>query len=217
MAVIIGAGTTVGGDFSGACAISVNWGYNPNTQRLYCLGSFVPHDSIDKPTETLSITIYSGANITYSTAADQACVVSNVIDASVSPAGCDWDGDDLTGDWFVTSYGFSKDDPLTVGQETWGMQRWVASGDTPEPSYVIRGIAEGQATPIDDATIDADPGVLFSGTTTESQTGSVSANAIGRADKLTIGVVIQVGGSEYPAAGKTGQGSVSIPYTPLWV
>ena len=38
MAVVIGFGTTVGGDFSAACATSVSWGYNPNVQRLYCLG-----------------------------------------------------------------------------------------------------------------------------------------------------------------------------------
>lgn len=96
------------------------------------------------------------------------------------------------------------------------MQRWVVGqfGNTPEPTYVLRGISEGQATK--DAA-DADPGIVFTGTTVESETGSVSAGGIGRADTMTIGVATQVGGSESPASGKVGQGSVSMPYTPLWI
>jgi hypothetical protein len=96
------------------------------------------------------------------------------------------------------------------------MQRWVAGqfGNTPVPTFVIRGISEGSGTK-DSA--DADPGILFTGVTVESESGSVSAGGIGRADTLTLGVVIQVGGSESPAAGKVGQGSVSMPYTPLWL
>ena len=42
------------------------------------------------------------------------------------------------------------------------------------------------------------------------------AAAIGRYDRLTYGVVSQIGGSGNES-GKTGQGSVSLPYTPLWL
>jgi hypothetical protein len=40
MGVIIGAGVNV--SFYGACAVSANWGYNPNSQRFYCLGETTP-------------------------------------------------------------------------------------------------------------------------------------------------------------------------------
>ena len=77
-----------------------------------------------------------------------------------------------------------------------------------EPTYVLRGIAEGQAT--DNA------GIIFSGTTVSTQTGSVSAGGFGRADTLEVGVVSRVGGGS-SSSGDTGQGSASIPYTPLYI
>ncbi len=216
MSVIIGAGTTV--TFEGAqCVISANWGYNPNVQRLYCIGSWTPYAQYDKPTQTLSLSIYSGSGgPLYNTTPTNSCTDANTVNASVSPASCGDGVDDISGDWFVTSYGFSKDDPSLPGQETWGMQQWVEGqyGNTPGPTYVIRGISEGQGTK---GTNDADPGILFTGDTAESQAGNVSAGAIGRNDVLTLGTVTQVGGSESPAGGKTGQGSVSMPYTPLWI
>jgi hypothetical protein len=215
MSIVIGAGTTV--SFGNACVVSANWGYNPNTQRLYCVGEWSPTYTYDKPTETLSLVIYSGTGgPTYDTSSTESCTDANQVSASISPAACGDAVASLTGDWWVTSYGFSKDDPLLPGQETWSMQRWVAGqfGNTPVPTYVLRGISEGQGTK---STSDADPGIIFTGTTVESETGNVSAGGIGRADTLTIGVVTQVGGSESPASGKVGQGSVSIPYTPLWI
>lgn len=225
MAVIIGAGTIVGGAFANSCVISANWGYNPNTQRLYCLGSFSPTQTIDRPTETLSLTIYSapgGDNPTYDTVADTDCVISNGITATVTPAGCEYSEDPIVGDWFVVNYGFSKDDPLLLGQETWGLQRWVASGDITTPTYVIRGISEGSTSPTSEtddynSDRDAETGVHLTGATARSHVGNVTAGGIGRADIIYYGVVSSVGGSEYAAVGKTGQGSVSMPYTPLWL
>jgi hypothetical protein len=215
MAIIIGAGTTV--SFGGACVISANWGYNPNTQRLYCIGEWSPSYTYDRPTQTLSMSIYSGTGgPIYNTSPTESCTNANQVSASVFPAACGDSVANITGDWFVNSYGFSKDDPLLPGQETWGMQRWVTGqyGNTPVPTYVIRGISEGSGTK--DAN-DADPGILFTGVTTESQSGNVTAGGIGRNDTLTLGVTTQVGGSESPASGKIGQGSVSMPYTPLWI
>jgi hypothetical protein len=215
MSIVIGAGTTV--SFYGACVVSANWGYNPNTQRLYCIGDWSPSYSYDKPTETLSLVIYSGTGgPVYTTSPTESCTNANQVSASVNPAACGAPVASLSGDWWVNSYGYGKDDPLLPGQETWGMTRWVvgAYGNTPIPTYVLRSITEGQATK-DSA--DADPGITFTGVTVESESGSVSAAGIGRADSLTMGVVVQVGGSESPAAGKVGQGSASIPYTPLWI
>ena len=215
MSIVIGAGTLV--SFYGACVVSANWGYNPNTQRLYCVGEWSPSYTYDKPTETLSLVIYSGTGgPVYDTSPTESCTNANQVSASIDPAACGNAVASISGDWWVSSYGYSKDDPLLPGQETWSMQRWVEGqyGNTPTPTYVLRGISEGQATK---AASDADPGITFTGTTVTSETGSVSAGGIGRADEMTIGVVIQVGGSESPAAGKVGQGSASMPYTPLWI
>jgi len=218
MAVIIGAGTQV--EFrNNSCVVSANWGYNPNTQRLYCIGDWSPSFQYNKPTQTLSIVIYSetwgSQPAQYSTAPTTDCEDANNIVANVYPAGCELTMTEITGSWFVVSYGYSKDDALLPGQETWGLQRWLedVSTSTPAPSYVLRGIAEGQGTIPPD---DADPGITFTGVTTESQTGNVSAGGIGRADTLRIGTVSACGNGD-STAGVVGQGSVSLPYTPLWI
>lgn len=209
--IIIGAATTV--NFGGACVISANWGYNPNPQRLYCIGSWDPYQTYYRPTETLNLTIYAPGQ-TYTTTPTTTCADADSISASISPAAC---GDEtypsLAGQWLVNSYSFSKDDSSLPGQESWSMTRWKNLTTTPfentiEPSFVMRGISEGQAT--DNA------GVVFSGNTVDSYSGNVSAGGFGRADTLSAGVVTQVGGGS-SAVGDTGQGSVSIPYTPMYI
>lgn len=217
MGVIIGSGVTV--SFYGACAISANWGYNPNTQRFYCLGETSPRFIINKPTETLSIAIYSGTGGpgSFSTVASEDCNTAAQLTASVTAVDCAGGSVSLVGQWFPNSYGYSKDDPNLPGQETWGMMRWVrddATGTEP-PDRVIRGVSEGQGTYLPE---DADPGIDFDpGTTAESNAGNASAGSIGRNDALRLGTVISLYGGEGVATGKTGQGSSSIPYTPLWI
>lgn len=211
MAVIIGAGTLVSfSQMSSSCAISVNWGYNPNTQRLYCLGSWQALDTLSKPTENLSITIYAPGDSISVPPTEECADASPVVTASVDPAICPAGYvSGVTGTWYVNSYGFSKDDPLQRGQETWGMTRWVSGPDgTPAPTYTLRGIAEGQAT--DNA------GITFLGTTTQTTTGSVSAGGFGRAYILEVGQIATIGGGT-SVQGETGQGSASMPYTPLWI
>lgn len=210
MAVIIGAGTLVSfSQMSSSCAISVNWGYNPNIQRLYCLGSWQALDTISKPTETLSITIYAPGDSMQVPPTEECADATPTVTASVDPAICPagYIGG-VTGAWYVTSYSFSKDDPTQRGQESWSMMRWVAGDGTPAPTYTLRGIAEGQAT--DNA------GIIFLGTTTQTSTGSVSAGGFGRAYILDVGQVSYIGGGT-STQGETGQGSASIPYTPLWL
>jgi len=209
MAVIIGAGTTV--SFYSACVISANWGYNPNTQRLYCIGEWTPTFTYDRPTETLSLSIYSGTGgPSYDTTATTTCVDANQLSASVTPAACGASVGSVSGPWFGNSYGYSKDDPQLPGQETWGMQKWVGSI---LPTYVLRGISEGSGTTLGTG---ANPGITYIGTTTNSQSGNVTANGVGRHDFLTVGVVGNVGGGS-STGGLIGQGSVSMPYTPLYV
>jgi len=211
MSIVIGATTTVIFPY-GDCVVSVNWGYNPNVQRLYCLGSWDVFDTIQKPTETLNLTIYAPGN-SFPIPPTGACANATTITASVSPTICGEAVAGVSGNWFLTSYGFSKDDPVGPGQETWSMTRWVAGGDTPMPTYVIRGISEGQASNVNGV---INSGVVFTGATVEATTGNVSAGGIGKAYTTTIGQIINVGGGTN-TPGETGTASASIPYTPLWL
>lgn len=218
MAIIIGAGTTVGGIFSGQCVISVNWAYSPNVQRIYCLGEWTPDESktIRRPTYTLSTTLYSsGGTTTYITTPDISCTITNQVAASVAPASCEGSVAAIDyNDWVVTGYGYSKDDPQNPSQESWSLQRWDddASANINAPTYIIRGISEGSVN----LEVESDSGIAFIGVTNEGSQGSVSAGALGKADTTKTGVVTQVGGSSY-TYGKVGSGNVSMPYTPLWL
>lgn len=210
--IVIGSATQV--SFNGACVISANWGYNPNVQRLYCIGEWVPDSTRTyyRPTETLNLTIYAPGP-SYNTDPTESCTDANTISASIDPAACGDSVSSLSGNWMVTSYSYTKDDASLPGQESWSLTRWQNLATTPggnfiEPTYVMRGITEGQAT--------VEAGISFTGTTTETQTGSVSANSFGKADTLELGVVTSVGGGS-SSTGDTGQGSASMPYTPLYI
>jgi hypothetical protein len=230
MGIIIGAGTIVNFANTGACVTSANWGYNPNTQRFYCLGSWSPRYTFNKPTETLSISIYSGTgSILHSFEPHQECRVAgdprDTIFASVDAAGCGGGVTSVTGQWYVNSYSFQKDDPQLPGTESWSLQRWVAYGNpgdtdyTPAPTYIIRGISEGQSTPQNDPLYGdeyAGTGIRFTGATAQSTTGSISAGQTGRAEVMLYGVVDRVGGSD-STTGRFGNGSASAPYTPMWI
>lgn len=202
MGLIIGAATTV--SFTG-CVTSVNWGASPNNQRLYCLGSWVPHMVISKPTATLSVTVYAPGP-SYNTSPTTGCSDANTMSASVSPGSCGGGGGSgVSGNWFVTSYSYSKDDATMPGTESWSMQQWIGSL---QPTYVMRGVTEGQGS--------SNSGVTFSSTDGTSSTGSVSAGGFGRADELTVGTVSSVGGGS-STSGDTGQGSASMSYTDLYI
>lgn len=214
MAIVIGAATQV--SFAGTCVISAQWGYNPNVQRLYCIGEWIPNNSrvFYRPTETLNLTVYSPGP-KYSTAPTTVCADANSITASLVPASCGESFPSFSGQWLVQSYSYSKDDATLPGQESWALTRWKGlntsgspGSNTVEPTYVLRGITEGQGTP--------NSGIVFTGSTVTTYTGNVSAGGFGKADTLIVGVISSVGGGS-SAAGITGQGSASMPYTPLYI
>jgi hypothetical protein len=219
MAIVVGALTTV--DFEGTCVISANWGYNPNVQRLYCLGEWTARSEniYYRPTETLNLTVYApGPN--YDTAASsEGCEDAGQLSATIDPGTCG-EGETfatLGGNWWVTSYSYSKDDGTMPGQESWSMVRWKGlSSSLPAgfvaPTYIMRGIAEGQSSGGVDGSIT---GIVIEEPYVTAQTGSVSAGGFGRADTMYIGVVSSVGGGTSDAG--TGTGSASIPYTPLYI
>lgn len=213
VSVVIGAASTVsfGG---GECVLSANWGFNPGKQDAFCLGSWTPSEDhiIYKPQETLSVTLYAPGP-TYSTLPTQGCTDAETVSASVSPASCGGSVDGVSGNWWVTSYNYSKGSKDQPAQESWSMTKWknvgMAHSNAIEPSYVVRGITQGQSS-------GATTGVVFDSTFADSETGSVSAGGIGQASTITHGVVSSVGGGSSDV-NTLGNGSASIPYTPLYI
>jgi hypothetical protein len=210
--IIIGAATQV--SFGSACVVSANWGYSPNTQRFYCIGEWTPRDDLTfyKPTQTLSLTIYSPGP-SYDVTPSQSCSDANSVSASVSPAACGGSVEGVSGSWLVTGYNYNKEDKSLPGQESWSLKKWKdvpapSGGTLVEPTYVLRGISEGQAT--------GNAGITFTGPTTEVSSGSVSAGGFGTANVLEVGVISSVGGGS-SNVGDTGQGSASVPYTALYI
>jgi len=160
--------------------------------------------TIAKPTQSLNLTIYAPGP-SYLTDVTDSCTNAGTISASVSPAGCGGSAPGVGGSWFVTQYGYSKEDPALPGQETWAM---VKSSGGLMPSNVLRTITEGEGT--------NNSGITFGAGTTTVFNGSVAANSIGRADVLSQGIVTSVGGGEGSGPG-TGSGSVTIQYIPLYI
>lgn len=213
--IIIGFGTLVGGIFSGACATNVSWGYSPNVQRLYCLGTISPWASIEKPTENMSVTVYQGSVSSQTVTPSTSCSDITSVSASVSPSSCGGSVEGMSGQWYIASYSYSKGDPNVPGQETWSLQRWVEGSDpslSPAPDYVIRNITEGQATIYPATAL----GITFTGTVLSGRQGSVGAAAVGQANDTYYGMVTQVGGASL-GGGDIGNSSANAQLTPLWV
>lgn len=222
MAIIIGSLTTVGG-LDGVQ--SVQWAVQVQNNRLWQLGSWSPYRTQVTKVVTLSMTTYAGSYGSVSLSPSTSCADATTHNLSISPGSCTGGvtSPDTTG-MFLTSYSYSKGDPIGFGQESWQFQKWVDAGVTGTdlisvgaPTYVIQGISEGQAA--GDLT-NAQMGISFnsSGQTTGSQ-GSVSAGfpGIGNADTVTYGTVNSVGGGTLNATGKLGQSSASIPHQPLYL
>lgn len=215
--VIIGNNTQV--SFGGACVISVNWGMDPGRQDAYCLGSWEPNDlyTIYKPQRTLNITLYAPGP-TNSIAATTGCDTTGYMSASVSPQACGGaTGGDISGaTWLVASYSYSKTAGDQPGQESWSLVDYegatnLVSGNVATPSFISRGTPTGQSTASEDVT-----GIDFKSTFAEGSSGSVSAGSTGTASTTTYGIVQAVGGGS-SAAGVYGEGSASIPLTPIYI
>lgn len=213
MAIVIGAASQV--SFYGTCALSVNWNYSPNTQRLYCIGEWSAFSTINKPTQTLSLTVYAPSGITHNTQASNSCTDVARLSASVAPAGCDnqyGELDSITGSWYVTGFSYGKDDPQLQAQETWSLQQWVAGTGVVTPTVVIQGVSEGSRS----KRLGAATGILLdSNSITEGQSGSVSAGGTGKADTLETGVCASIS-TTTSVVGEVGTGNVSVSLIPLY-
>lgn len=222
MGIIIGAGTTVtfrgstgGGGGSCTGATSASWSYNPNVQRLYQLGSWTSCGELSSPTQTLNLTFYTPApGGPYDVSANTTCT-NSTITAAVYPGGCSTSSNQISGEWFVTGYSYSKTDARQPATESWSLMQYVGTNDE-IPDYNIRGIAEGSITSSDSLpTAQSVTGIVLTGNVSQGYSGNISAGQIGREDIVYTGVVQTVGGGT-SVAGQIGQGSVNIPYTPVW-
>ena len=208
MSVIIGAGTSVGG-FSGV--VSVSWNISPNVRRLWELGSFNPYLTIKDATQTVNVTCYGGGGPSIHTTPATQCEDSSAkFICSISPAACESVGDNINGNFYLTSYSYNKGDPKGPGQATYGGQQWIGED---LPSIVLCGGAEGTAGG------DADPGVTFSTIDGTGSQGSVSAGfpGLGNAQEIEYGVVSNVDSGDCIANGKTANASVTVKHTPLYL
>jgi len=220
MAIIIGALTTTGVQGT----ISAQWGVQAQLNRLWQLGSWDPYRTVVTKVENVSFTTYAGSVGTKDLSPATSCADSTAtIAVNISPATCGAFIPGLSGNFYLTSYNYSKGDAIGIGQESWAGQRWPGGGTggvnteyTGAPTYVLQGPSEGSRS--GDV---SDTGIVFDGgaAQVEGSQGSVSAGfpGIGQADTTIYGIVNRVGGGTLKEDGKIGQGSASIPHQPLYI
>jgi len=240
MAIIIGSITTISVLSSNGSTItpasagfqSVNWNINRQPNRLWQLGGWNPWGTQVAKTITISLTTYAEvlgvmALIPASSCANSTAAARIIINAQTCPAAVISIDEDLM---YLTSYSYSKGDPVGFATENWSFQKWVAADGLgsgmyaiPAPSYVIQGRSEGSRSgDVGNGTTDLgarfldEPGAWH---TVEGQQGSVSAGfpGVGNADDVTLGLVDRVGDGKLEAGGEIGQSSATIPHQPLYV
>lgn len=235
MAVILGSMTSVTVDGNSDGYQSANWNRQVQNNRLWQIGQWVPYTTQVTITETVSLTTYAGALdqlvLDVTTSCSDSTAEKIVI---IDPQSCSaLTGLGISGNFFVTSYSYSKGDPQGFGTETWSLQRWVdATGETvgipgsPQgdsligtaaPDYVLQGISEG--TYSNEGMSVADVGITAGVMGAPSTQGSVSAGFPGQGSATVVETTIPtaVGAGAINAPGGLGQSSVTIPHQPLYV
>jgi hypothetical protein len=238
MAVIIGAGSTVfSAQFPNGGIVSFQLGFNPQVDRLYEIGSFDPYDTSVTRTQTLSVTAYGkratgqGGTAIHLLTPSIDCVDTGAINIEVNPASCVPSLRPFIGDFFLNNYSYSKDN-LGYGQETWSFTAKPTITGFSGNIVMLRGIAEGTVKTgpgtmpfsltgceIDEVTIP-NPSNDELDVPIESESGSVSAGAIGNYDIQRFIIPTQVGGSQGRGTtvdGLDGETSITIPLTPVYL
>jgi hypothetical protein len=245
MAVILGGLTTVSVQFTGQGIVtdgiqSINWNVNRQPNRLWELGNFNPFRTQVSKTLTVSLTTYAArptaassvdgnliqpVTLTPSTSCVDSTAKAHII---IDVAACDTIAAISINeeDMFLTSYSYSKGDPVGFGTESWSFQAWLASDvtgsefiDVGAPSFILQGRTDGSVSG-DVGTTFEHMGVLMEadGQVTGQQ-GSVSAGfpGIGNSDETTLGLINRVGGGTLEASGEVGQSSANIPHNPIYI
>jgi len=226
MAIILGSATQVSVNGNSNGIVSANWGISPQINRLWQIGSWSPYKTMVTNVVNVSITMYAGAGPDSITVTPtQSCTNSLAyITVSIVPTGCGTSIEGVDDTFFLSSYSYDKSDAGGFGQQSYSAQKWDDGDEDCEadivyvsaPTYVMAGISE--------ATITADTGLdtgitLDGGLNVTGEQGSVSAGSpsIGTANTTIYGIATVVGNGDMCSRGKTGQGSVSIPLTPIYL
>jgi len=233
LAVIIGsASTVVSPQFPNGGIVSVQFGFNPQIERLYQLGSFAPYDTTVTRTRTISLTVYgkradgSGGSLPFNVSPSISCVDTSTVNITVNPASCVSSLLPFAGNYFLNSYGYTKS-ATGFGQESWSFTSKPDITGYTGTIVMLGGIPEG--------TISTGPGVMSStqmgvtvdaaasndslGNQIEGETGSVSGGTpgLGNFDIQRHVIVTSVGNSEGKLDGLTGSASITIPLTPVYL
>ena len=193
--------------------VSVQLSLSPQIQRLYDIGFSDPFLTNIIDQQSMSITRYAPGPI-YPTLPSDTCADANFLTINVAANACGSNpGINFTGEFFVNNYSYSKD-VQSFGQESWSMiTRPVPT--TGADFIMVRGIAEGQTTPVLSGGLTT--GVVLSAGLVSGEEVQVTAGdlAIGRIDEVDFGTVSQIGGGTGKFDGYAANGTVTIPYTPI--
>lgn len=236
MAIIIGAGTTVvASGFSSGGIVSVQFGFNPEVQRLWELGSFIPYDSFVQTMKTISMNVYGkrpdggGGSTAVDVSPSTTCTDAGTTNITINPASCGSALTSFADAFFVTSYSYQKEN-IGYGQETWAFtSKPVIPGYT-GTIVMLRSISEGQIATGAGTTTAAQAGIVIDetasndslGANIEGESGSVQAGTpgLGDYDIQRYVIVTSVGGSIGKGStvdGLMGQASVQIPMNPVFI
>lgn len=213
MAFIIGAGTTT--SLAGVQTVSVT--QTPSIQYQYVLGQAAPYFKLITTQTQISITTYGGQGYSTALPVSTDCNDASTVSFTVSPGSCVGTATGVSGDFFISGYSYSKEIE-GFGTQTYNLVDKpiiTVEGQTaifPEP-IMLRGQSTGQAVnqPI--------TGITFGGTTTPGIGIQVSAGfpGIGNSDESIAGEVSAISPGIFFQPGQRGNGSVTVPYTPLYV
>lgn len=236
MAVIIGAGSTVvSTQFPNGGIVSVQFGFTPQVERLYELGSFDPYDTSVTRTRTLSVNVYgskpdgTGGSTPLIVTPSITCVDADTTFITVNPASCVDALIPFNDNYFLNSYSYSKDN-LGYGQESWSFtSKPVITGYTGD-IVMLRGIAEGTVATGAGVMLPEYQGITVNelasndvlGNQIEGESGSVAGGTpgLGNYDIQRHVIVTAVGGSRGRHVlidGQTGAASISIQLTPVYL
>jgi hypothetical protein len=215
--------------------VSVQFGFNPQVERLYELGSFTPYDSFVQKTRTLTLNVYgkrpdgAGGSNPIDVSPSTSCVDAGTVSITVNPASCVGSLLPFIENYFLTGYSYQKDN-LGYGQETWSFTSKAIIPGFTGTIVMLRGIAEGQIATGDGQMSSTQMGVVVDetasndslGANIEGESGSVQAGTpgLGNFDIQRFVIVTEVGGSigkNSSIDGLTGQANISIPMTPVFI
>lgn len=212
----------------------MQFGFNPQVQRLWQLGSWTPYDSFVTKTKTLTVNVYgsrpdtTGGSISVSVSPSTSCVDADNIVIGVQPASCSTVSD-ISGNFYLTGYSYQKEN-LGYGQETWSFTSKPLLDSYSGTIVMLRGIAEGQIATGGGVMTASQMGVEVNdvasndayGAAIEGESGSVSAGTPGLGEYSVERYIVAsaVGASIGRSAavdGALGRASVQIPITPIYL